>query len=269
MIILNSIYRTQQTTIYNSQAIPMKKILLFLSLSLYSLFTFAAKPIHTYVRISVNSSSCIVRLYNETPTHRDNFVKLIKEGFYDGILFHRVIKDFMIQGGDPDSKNAPQGTLLGEGDLDYKIPAEFNDSLFHKKGVLAAARDNNPEKSSSAAQFYLVQGKKYSSKELDRLEQLKLEGRKIPTYQRNVYETIGGTPFLDHNYTVFGETVKGLSLIDSIASLPTDSNDRPLQNVAMEMEILSPLATRKLEAELKGEPYKPNIFRRFLDLFAK
>lgn len=247
----------------------MKKTVLFLSLSLLSLFTFAAKPEYTYARISVNGTACIVRLYNETPKHRDNFIKLAKEGFYNGTLFHRVIKDFMIQGGDPDSKNAPEGTLLGEGDLDYKIPAEFNDSLFHKKGALAAARDNNPDKSSSAAQFYLVQGKKYSPKELDRLEQLKLEGRKIPPYQRNVYETIGGTPFLDHNYTVFGETVKGMSLIDSIAALSTDSNDRPLQNVAMEVSILTPLATRKLEAELKGVPYKPNIFRRFLDLFAK
>ncbi|MEH6304808.1 peptidylprolyl isomerase [Olivibacter sp. CPCC 100613] len=247
----------------------MKKIILFLSLSLLSLLTFAAKPEYSYVRVSVNGTTCIVKLYNETPKHRDNFIKLVNEGFYNGSLFHRVIKDFMIQGGDPDSKNAAQGVLLGEGDLDYKIPAEFNDSLFHKKGVLAAARDNNPEKSSSAAQFYLVQGKKYTPKELDRLEQLKLEGKKIPSYQRDIYETLGGTPFLDHNYTVFGETVKGISLIDSIAALPTDSNDRPLQNVVMEMSVLTPLATRKLEAELRGEPYKPNIFRRFLDLFAK
>lgn len=247
----------------------MKKISLFLFLSLLSFFTFAAKSPYTYVRISVNDTACIVRLYNETPQHRDNFIKLVKEGFYNGTLFHRVIKDFMIQGGDPDSKNASPDALLGEGDLNYKIPAEFNDSLFHKKGALAAARDNNPEKSSSAAQFYLVQGKTYTAKDLDRLEQLKLGGRKIPDYQRTIYETVGGTPFLDQSYTVFGETVKGIALIDSIAALPTDSNDRPLQNVSMEMSILTPLATRKLEAELNGQPYKPSIFRRFLDLFAK
>jgi len=227
------------------------------------------KPESTYVSLTVNQNQCVIKLYNETPLHRDNFIKLIKSGFYDSTLFHRVIKDFVIQGGDPDSKNAPLNMKLGEGDLDYTIPAEFRDSLFHKKGVLAAARDNNPEKASSAAQFYLVQGKTYTAKDLDRLETLKLGGRKIPAYQRQVYETIGGTPFLDQNYTVFGEVVKGLSLIDSIAALPTDSNDRPLQNVPITLSILSPLATRKLEAELRNEPYKPNIFRRFLDLFAK
>jgi len=247
----------------------MKKITLLIFLIQTSLFVFAAKPLHSYVKLTVNGNECTILLYNETPQHRDNFLKLAQEGFYDGTLFHRVIKDFMIQGGDPESKKAAPGVLLGEGDLAYKIPAEFNDSLFHKKGVLAAARDNNPDKASSACQFYLVQGRKYSAKELDRLEELKFDGRKIPDYQRKVYETTGGTPFLDHNYTVFGEVVKGLDLIDSIAALPTDSNDRPVQNIAMEITVLTPLATRQLEAELKGEPYKPNIFRRFLDLFAK
>lgn len=236
----------------------------FLCLSIY-----AAKPEYTYVRLSINNSTCVVRLSNLTPKHRDNFIKLIQEGAYDSTLFHRVIKDFMIQGGDPDSKNAALGILLGEGDLGYTIPAEFSDSLFHKKGALAAARDNNPEKASNATQFYLVQGKKYTAKELDRIEELKLEGRKIPARQRKVYETLGGTPFLDHNYTVFGEIVKGIDLVDSIAGLPVDSNDRPLQNQTIKMEIFTPLAVRKLEAELIGEAYKPSIFRRFLDLFAK
>lgn len=246
----------------------MKKITLLILLIQTSLIGFAAKPLYHYVKLTANGKECTIRLYNETPQHRDNFLKLVQEGFYDNTLFHRVIKDFMIQGGDPESKNAAPGTLLGEGDLAYKIPAEFNDSLFHKKGALAAARDNNPEKASSACQFYLVQGRKYAAKELDRLEELKFEGKKIPEDQREVYETTGGTPFLDHNYTVFGEVVKGLDLIDTIAALPTDSNDRPFQNIAMKITELTPLATRKLEAELKGEPYKPNIFRRFLDLFA-
>lgn len=247
----------------------MKKALSLLLFSLISILAFAAKPTHYYVRLLVNNDTCIIKLYNETPQHRDNFLKLTKEGFYDETLFHRVIKDFMIQGGDPDSKNAKPGVLLGEGDLGYAVPAEFNDSLFHKKGTLAAARDNNPEKASSSSQFYLVQGKTYTAKELDRLEELKLGGRKIPAYQRHIYETLGGTPFLDQNYTVFGEVVKGIELIDDIAALPTDSNDRPIRDQAMSISVLTPLATRQLEAELKGEPYKPNIFRRFLDLFAK
>jgi len=247
----------------------MKKALFYLLFFFFYITSFAAKPASFYVRLSVDDRECIIRLYNETPQHRDNFLKLAKEGFYDETLFHRVIKDFMIQGGDPDSKNAAPGILLGEGDLNYTIPAEFNDSLFHKKGVLAAARDNNPEKASSAAQFYLVQGKTYTAKELDRLEELKLKGRKIPAYQRHIYETVGGAPFLDQNYTVFGEVVKGIDFIDDIAALPTDSNDRPIRDQAMSISVLTPLATRQLEAELKGEPYKPNIFRRFLDLFAK
>ncbi|QNL51202.1 peptidylprolyl isomerase [Olivibacter sp. SDN3] len=247
----------------------MKKIILFTALLLISLVIYAAKPKQHYIRLLVNGNECIIRLYEETPKHRDNFLNLVKEGFYNGTLFHRVIKDFMIQGGDPESKDAAPGVLLGEGDLDYRIPAEFNDSLFHKKGVLAAARDNNLEKESSATQFYLVQGKRYTSKDLDRMETLKMDGRKFPQYQREIYQTLGGTPFLDQNYTVFGETVKGLELIDSIASLPTDSNDRPLQNQKMEFSLLKPIEVRKLEAELRGEDYKPNIFRRFLDLFVQ
>ena len=247
----------------------MKKIFVLLLVIQSSLAFAITPPVNNYVKLTVKGKECILLLYNKTPQHRDNFLKLVQEGFYNGTLFHRVISGFMIQGGDPDSKHATAGALLGEGDLDYKIPAELNDSLFHKKGTLAAARDNNPEKASSAAQFYLVQGKTYTAKELDRMEELKLEGKKIPAYQRAIYEQLGGTPFLDHNYTVFGEVVKGLDLIDSIAALPTDSNDRPLVDLPMEMAILTPLATRKLEAELQGVPYKPNIFRRFLDLFAK
>lgn len=120
------------------------------------------KPTNYYVKLSTDSGSCTIRLYNETPLHRDNFIKLTEKHFYDSLLFHRVIKDFMIQGGDPDSKNAPAGKMLGNGDAGYTVAAEFNDSLFHKKGVLAAARDNNPAKASSGCQFYIVQGKKYT-----------------------------------------------------------------------------------------------------------
>ena len=130
----------------------MKKLILFIC-TFSVLSAFAAKPKNQYIRIKTEFGECIVKLYNETPLHRDNFLKLTKKGFYNGTLFHRVIKDFMIQGGDPDSKTAKPDSLLGEGDVGYTIPAEFRDSLFHKKGVLAAARDNNPEKHRVVASF--------------------------------------------------------------------------------------------------------------------
>ena len=146
----------------------MKKLLTVL-LSLCFVASFAAKPKNQYVKISTAKGEVIIKLYNETPLHRDNFIKLAKEGFYNGTLFHRVIKSFMIQGGDPNSKTAKPDSLLGNGDVGYTIPAEFNPNLFHKKGVLAAARDNNPAKASSGCQFYIVQGKKYTAAELQTL----------------------------------------------------------------------------------------------------
>src|SRR2546428_1024335 len=154
----------------------MKKINLLLILSVLSVtFAFAQKKEkNTYVKFSTDSGSCIIRLYNETPLHRDNFIKLTEQHFYDSLMFHRVIKNFMIQGGDPDSKHAASGTLLGEGDVGYTVPAEFRDTLFHKKGVLAAARDDNPEKASSGCQFYIVQGKVFNDQQLDVLEQTRL-----------------------------------------------------------------------------------------------
>ncbi|WP_423146694.1 peptidylprolyl isomerase [Rubrolithibacter danxiaensis] len=227
----------------------MKKLLSFV-LILVSVSAFAKKPKNTYVRIKTSKGECIVRLYNETPKHRDNFIKLAKEGFFNGTLFHRVINGFMIQGGDPASKNAGPDQVLGEGDLGYKVDAEFRDSLFHKKGVLAAARDNNPEKASSASQFYLVQGKKFTDEELDKVERLRLQGRKIPVWQREVYKKVGGTPHLDQNYTVFGETVKGINMIDSIAAVPTNTADRPLEDIKMEVSVLKKREARKLEKEL-------------------
>lgn len=198
-------------------------------------------------------------LYNETPKHRDNFLKLAKQGTFNNTMFHRVIKGFMIQGGDPDSKTAKPGQMLGEGDLGYRVDAEFRDSLFHKKGALAAARDDNPSKSSSASQFYLVQGKVFTDEELDRLEQTRLQGRKIPASQRQVYKTIGGTPHLDQNYTVYGEIVKGIEMVDKIADVTTDANNRPLDDVRMQVSILKKSQARKLEKELLQDQLKAKL----------
>jgi len=178
-----------------------------------------------------------IRLSDQTPLHRDNFLRLVKSGYYDSILFHRVIKRFMIQAGDPASKQAAGGTPLGEGGPDYTVPAEFRADLFHKKGVIAAARESdevNPEKRSSGSQFYIVQGKTFTDGGLDSLETYRLKGRKIPLQHREVYKTIGGTPHLDQNYTVFGEVVQGLDVVDKIAAVPTSKGidqDRPLQDV--------------------------------------
>ncbi|WP_316816806.1 peptidylprolyl isomerase [Pedobacter nyackensis] len=209
---------------------------------------FSAKPKHQYVKIKTEQGECIVKLYNETPQHRDNFLKLTEKGTYNGTLFHRVIKDFMIQGGDPDSKTAVKGALLGEGTVGYTVPAEFRDSLFHKKGVLAAARDNNPEKASSGSQFYLVQGKKFSDEQLDAVEKNRLKF-KIPEWQREIYKTIGGTPHLDRNYTVYGEVVKGIELIDQIAALEIDGNNRPQTDIKMTVTVLKRREAKKLEKE--------------------
>jgi peptidyl-prolyl cis-trans isomerase B (cyclophilin B) len=179
----------------------------------------------------------IVRLYDATPLHRDNFVKLVGQGFYDSLLFHRVIQNFMIQGGDPMSKNAEKGAMLGMGGSDMeRIPAEFNSKLIHKKGALAAARDGNPQKASSACQFYIVQGNIISDPELDAMEQQK--GIKYSSDQRNAYKKFGGTPFLDMEYTVFGEVVSGLEVIDKIASLPVNNYSRPNQDIHMKMELI-------------------------------
>lgn len=227
----------------------MKKILSFL-LILAATNSFAAKPKHQYVRIKTDLGECVIMLYNQTPKHRDNFLKLAGEGFYNGTLFHRVIKDFMIQGGDPDSKTAEPGQALGSGDLGYRVDAEFRDSLFHKKGVLAAARDNNPEKASSASQFYIVQGKKWTDETLDQLQATRLQGRQIPANQRAVYKTIGGTPHLDQNYTVYGEVLKGIEMVDAIAAVKTAPGDRPVEDVKMEVSVLKKREARKLEKAL-------------------
>jgi cyclophilin family peptidyl-prolyl cis-trans isomerase len=190
----------------------------------------------TRVKITTDSGVIVIRLYDKTPKHRDNFIKLANEHFFDSLIFHRVINGFMIQGGDPLSKNAQPGVPLGSGDVGYTIPAEFDSSLFHKKGALAAARTNNPEKASSGCQFYIVQGKKYTDADLNMIEMQ--AGIKFSATKRNIYKTIGGTPFLDMNYTVFGEVESGLEVIDKIASVPTAPGDRPLGDIHMYIEVI-------------------------------
>jgi peptidylprolyl isomerase len=235
-----------------------------------------------------------VRLYDETPLHKANFIKLVSEQFFNDLLFHRVIKNFMIQGGDPDSKNAKPDSILGNGGPGYNIPAEFVPGLIHKKGALAAARESdqiNPKKESSGSQFYIVQGKVFTNQELDgfegkinqklknqvmgnilmapnnealrlKLDSIKKSGSqeammkfikeleplankemanqnpfKFSDQQRKIYTTIGGTPHLDGNYTVFGEVIEGFNVIDSITSVKTDKNDRPLIDIKMKIKL--------------------------------
>ncbi len=182
--------------------------------------------------ISTNKGDIKIKLYNQTPKHRDNFVKLVNQKFYDSLLFHRVINSFMIQGGDPDSKKNIRGQILGNGDVGYTIGAEFKNSIIHKKGAIAAARtgDNiNPKKASSGCQFYIVQGRKLTDAELDMIEQR--TGNKYTIEQREIYKSIGGTPHLDNNYTVFGEVIEGLDVIDIIALVKCDQNNRPIDDV--------------------------------------
>ncbi|MDB5203246.1 MAG: peptidylprolyl isomerase [Ferruginibacter sp.] len=196
----------------------------------------AQQPIR--IKITTDSGVMILKLYDSTPLHRDNFVKLVKAGFYDSLMFHRVIPEFMIQGGDPQSKTASAGSMLGNGGDDMgRIPAEFRKTLYHKKGVLAAARDGNPEKASSACQFYIVEGKKISDAELDMMEARK--GIKYTAEQRNVYKTQGGTPFLDQEYTVFGEIESGMEVINKISTAPRDGNNRPFGDIRMKIELLT------------------------------
>ncbi|MEP7233208.1 MAG: peptidylprolyl isomerase [Ginsengibacter sp.] len=197
----------------------------------------ASKPVE--VKLTTDSGTIVLMLYDKTPLHRDNFIKLVKEKFYDGLSFHRVINNFMIQGGDPDSRNAKPGAHLGEGSLNYTIPAEFDTSLFHKRGALAAAREadaSNPKKASSSTQFYIVDGQTFTDSELDRVEErTKIH---IPKNHRDYYETVGGTPFLDMNYTVFGEVTSGMDVVERIANSPKDENNRPLHDIKMEMTII-------------------------------
>lgn len=245
---------------------------------------------HTYVSIKTDMGEIVVKLYNDTPRHRDNFIKLVNSGYYNDLLFHRVIKDFMIQGGDPDSRHATPKQSLGTGGPGYTIPAEFVSAHFHKKGALAAARqgDNvNPEKESSGSQFYIVTGTVFTEGQLSMMEQqltrrkeeavfqslvadhrqeimqyrrernqaalselqdkLVAETKKVmredgpvrfSPEQRAAYTTTGGAPHLDGDYTVFGEVVEGLEVLDLIQSVPTQSSDRPEHDIKMSMKVL-------------------------------
>ncbi|GAA0528595.1 peptidylprolyl isomerase [Chitinophaga japonensis] len=213
----------------------MKKLLLLLLLLGTAM---GAMSKHRKVKVITPYGTMVILLYDETPLHRDNFIKLARAHFYDSVLFHRVINTFMIQGGDPQSKHAQPGAMLGNGENGYTVPAEFRLDLFHKKGALAAARDNNPAKASSGCQFYIVQGKTWTDAELDQLEQTRLGGRKIPVDQREIYKTTGGTPQLDQGYTVFGQVIKGLEVIDRIAAVKTDGNDRPVTDVPMKIRLV-------------------------------
>ncbi len=243
------------------------------------------------VLIKTTEGDIVVRLYDETPRHRDNFIKLAKEGYFDGTLFHRVIKDFMIQGGDPDSKGAPKGKMLGTGGPDYTIPAEFvYPKLFHKRGALSAARTGdevNPERESSGSQFYIVWGKTYKNAELKQMEKqmamqqeqtvfnalakehhdeimdlrrsrnrqglMELQDKlvdetkakckemgtpKFTEEQMEAYTTVGGTPFLDNQYTVFGEVEEGLDVVERIQNCETMRGDRPKEDISMTIEMV-------------------------------
>lgn len=239
------------------------------------------------VKIETTLGDIIVRLYDETPIHRDNFVKLVKEGYYDGTLFHRVIKDFMIQGGDPDSKGAPAGKMLGVGGPDYTLEAEIKDNLYHKRGALAAARQGdevNPERRSSGSQFYIVWGQVYKENQLNQLgKQIRMQkvqdafnalakahreeimqmrrernraglqelqdqliaeaenkvGKQgLTDEQMQLYSTVGGTPHLDGQYTVFGEVEEGLNVVEQIQNTATGRADRPTNDIDMRMTII-------------------------------
>ncbi len=233
----------------------MKKILFLTTFFLFSLYSCGfsttnqdkaqtpdnepEEEFRTQVLITTPMGNMMVELYNETPLHRDNFIKLVESGFYDSTLFHRVIKDFMIQGGDPDSKNATPGVQLGAGGPGYNIPAEIVDGIYHQKGSLSAARQGdqvNPQKESSGSQFYIVQGKIFTPEEITMVEQR--TGKILNDQQRTIYTTVGGTPHLDGDYTVFGRVTEGLGVLDTIAKVLTDRANRPIDDVPMTMSVI-------------------------------
>ena len=269
----------------------MKNFVVLSMLLCLSLSGFARKEKNKLVLIETTMGNMKVEVFKETPQHAANFLKLVEEGFYDSLLFHRVIPNFMIQGGDPESKHALNGQMLGNGDVGYRVPAEFMDTFYHKKGALAAARDMNPEKASSGCQFYIVDGQKYkrdqlantmNQKNLNRkqkifydliqkdsinstisafqtakdkagltafietlkpsVEELYLKSGGDFVYEEpqvETYETIGGAPHLDGEYTVFGELVEGFDVLDKISSVSKGQSDRPLQNIRMKMRMLN------------------------------
>lgn len=201
-------------------------------------------PKNAKVRIRTDYGDMVVRLYDETPLHRDNFLALANSKFYDDLLFHRVINTFMVQGGDPNSRSAPANMQLGMGGPGYTVPGEFNPALIHKKGALCAARQGdavNPQRNSSGSQFYIVQGTKQTDAQLTQMEtyvRRKSPGFAYTDVQKQIYKTQGGTPQLDMDYTVFGEVIEGLAVVDSIAKQSVNGASRPLKDVKMKIEMI-------------------------------
>ncbi len=218
----------------------MKQVLFFIGICVLTLVTSCGGGDgFTYAEIETDFGTMKVKLYNTTPQHRDNFIKLVNEKFYDGLLFHRVMNGFMLQGGDPESKDAGPQKRLGSGGPGYRIPAEIGG--LHLKGALAAARTTNPKKESSGSQFYIVQGDKVSDAQLANFERSKKVA--YSPEQKELYRTIGGRPDLDNEYTVFGEVIEGLDVIDKIAAVPTNGDppqgsSRPLEDVKMKIRIV-------------------------------
>lgn len=214
-------------------------LLLFLLLSLAIGASAQTDSLRHEILLETDSGNVRIALYNETPLHRDNFIKRVKAGDYDGVLFHRVIRDFMVQSGDMGSKNAPQGKLLGDTPESYSVPAEIRfPQFFHKRGAVAAAREGdstNPERRSSASQFYIVWGVQWNDEGLDkvqkRIDEYTHGTMKLTPEIREVYKTLGGTPHLDGSYTVFGEVTEGLEVIARIENAATDDHDRPLKDI--------------------------------------
>ncbi|MBE9465157.1 peptidylprolyl isomerase [Dyadobacter subterraneus] len=215
----------------------INRLILLTAFCLLALNSFAQKKSKKDYLVTITTDFGKMRLilFDETPKHKENFIKLSKDKFYNDLLFHRIIKDFMIQGGDPNSRNAKPDEVLGKGDNGYKIPAEISPKLFHRKGALAAARDNNPKKESSGCQFYIVEGKKWSKSDLDK--QAARAARKLTDSQRKVYETEGGTPHLDGAYTVFGQVIDGIDIVDKISVQPKDERDRPDKDIKMKVSV--------------------------------
>ena len=217
----------------------MKRVLFLIALAMGTSTRLCAQTSTTEVLLETTMGNIRIALYDETPQHRDNFLKLTKMGSYDSLLFHRVIKDFMVQSGDIFSKNAKPGQLLGMGDYDYTQEPEFRlPKIFHRRGVVAAAREGdekNPERRSGASQFYIVWGKIYDDRRLDytqtKLDSITNGAVQLTPEMREVYKTIGGTPHLDGQYTVFGEVTEGLDLIEKMQLVETDKNDRPLDDI--------------------------------------
>lgn len=218
----------------------MRSISISLLTILISSCSFISSRHEVVVELSTKYGNIEILLYDETPKHQENFLQLAQKGFYDGQLFHRVIIDFMIQGGDPNSIDADKGMMLGMGGPGYTVPAEFREGLFHKKGCIAAARQGdqvNPQKASSGSQFYIVQGRVFTEEELEAMVESGVH-KPFTADEILTYTTIGGTPHLDGAYTVFGEVISGIEIVDKIASVEVDPYNRPVEDIIYHIKIL-------------------------------